>query len=163
MKTSFCTPETLWAGSKQRNHSAINRLLFYEKGRLTQKVETRTQKAEPKATENNQQKVGLSLNQGIYKMSLAGCQNCYGPETTSSFPVSPFLKVCLYCSYASVQFSCSVVSDSLWPHGLQHERLPYPSPTLRAYSNSCPLSWWCHPTISSSVVPFSSCPQSFPA
>ena len=63
----------------------------------------------------------------------------------------------------SVQFSHSVVSDSLQPHGLQHSRLPCPSPTPRAYSNSCPLSQWCHPTISSSVVPFSSCPQSFPA
>ena len=61
----------------------------------------------------------------------------------------------------SVHYSCSVVSDSLWPHRLQHTRLPCPTP--RAYSNSCPLSWWCHPTISSSVVPFSSCLQSFPA
>ena len=64
---------------------------------------------------------------------------------------------------APVQFSHSVVSDSLWPHGLQHARPPCPSPTPRVYSNSCPLSWWCHPTISSSVVPFSSCLQSFPA
>ena len=63
----------------------------------------------------------------------------------------------------SVQFSHFVMSDSLWPHGLQHARLPCPSPTLRAYSNSCPLSQWCHPTISSSIVPFSSCLQSFPA
>ena len=63
----------------------------------------------------------------------------------------------------SAQFSRSVVSDSLWPHGLQHARLPCPSPTPGAYSNSCPLCWWCHPTISSSVVPFSSCLQSFPA
>ena len=61
----------------------------------------------------------------------------------------------------SVQFSCSVMSDSLWPHGLQHARLPCPSPTPGACSNSCSLSRWCHPTISSSVVPFSSCPQSF--
>ena len=60
-------------------------------------------------------------------------------------------------------FSCSVISDSLWPHGLQHTRLHYPSPSPRVCSSSCPLSWWCHPTISSSVVPFSSCPQSFPA
>ena len=65
--------------------------------------------------------------------------------------------------FSSVRFSHSVVSGSLWPHGLQHARLPCPSPTPRAYSNSCPLSWWCHPTISSSVVPFSSHPQSFPA
>ena len=64
---------------------------------------------------------------------------------------------------SSVQFSHSVVSDSFQPHGLHHTRLPCPSPTPRAYSNSCPSSWWCHPTISSSVVPFSSCPQSFPA
>ena len=55
------------------------------------------------------------------------------------------------------------MSDSLQPHALQHARLPYPLPTPRAYSNSCPLSQWCHPTISSSVVPFSSCLQSFPA
>ena len=61
------------------------------------------------------------------------------------------------------QFSCSVVSDSLRPHGLRHTRPPCPSPTHRVYSNSCPLSWWCHPTISSSVVPFFSCLQSFPA
>ena len=63
----------------------------------------------------------------------------------------------------SVQFSCSVVSNSLQPHGLQHARPPCPSPTPGVYSNSCILSQWCHPTISSSVVPFSSCPQSFPA
>ena len=62
-----------------------------------------------------------------------------------------------------VQFSRSVVSDSLWPHGLQHPRLPCPSPTPRAYSNSYPLSQWCNSTISSSVIPFSSHPQSFPA
>ena len=65
--------------------------------------------------------------------------------------------------YSSVQFSCSVVSNSLWPHGLQHTRLPSPSPTPGACSNSCPSSQWCHPTISSSVVPFSSRLQSFPA
>ena len=64
---------------------------------------------------------------------------------------------------SSVQFSPSVVSDSLRPHGLQHTRPPCPLPTPGVYSNSCPLSRWCHPTISTSVVPFSSCPQSFPA
>ena len=61
------------------------------------------------------------------------------------------------------QFSCSVVSDSLRPHGLQHARLPCPSPTPGACSDSCLLSQWCHPTISSSVIPFSSCLQSLPA
>ena len=70
---------------------------------------------------------------------------------------------CAAPQISSVQFSRSVVSDSLQPHGLQHARLPCPSPAPRAYSNSCPLSRWCHPTISSSVAPFSSCPQSFPA
>ena len=61
-------------------------------------------------------------------------------------------------------FSCSVMSDSLGPHGLLHTRFSYyPSPSSRTCSNSCPLSRWCHPTISSSVIPFSSCLQSFPA
>ena len=60
------------------------------------------------------------------------------------------------------RFSCSVMSDSLWPHEPQHARPPCPSPTPGISPNPCPLSWWCHPTISSSVVPFSSCPQSFP-
>ena len=60
-------------------------------------------------------------------------------------------------------FSRSVMSDSLWPYGLQHARLPCPSPSPGACSNSCPLSQWCYPTISSSVIPFSSCSQSFPA
>ena len=62
----------------------------------------------------------------------------------------------------SDQFSHSVVFDSLWPHELHLARPPCPSPTPRVYSNSCPFSWWCHPTISSSVMPFSSCLQSFP-
>ena len=56
----------------------------------------------------------------------------------------------------------SSVNLTLWPHGLQHARPPCPSPTAEVYSSSCPLSWWCHPTISSSVVPFSSCLQFFP-
>ena len=64
---------------------------------------------------------------------------------------------------SAVQFSCSVVSKSLCPHGPQHARLPCPSLTSRVYSNSCPSSQWCHPTISSSVVPFFSHLQSFPA
>ena len=63
--------------------------------------------------------------------------------------------------FSSVQFSHSVVSDSLQHHGQQHVRPPCSSPTPGVYSNSCPLSRWCHPTISSSVIPFSSCPQSF--
>ena len=68
----------------------------------------------------------------------------------------------LIFQFSSVQFSRSVVSDCLQPHDLQHARPPCLSPTPRVHSNSCPLSQWCHPAISSSVVPFSSCPQSLP-
>ena len=74
------------------------------------------------------------------------------------------VKFCLiYLTLSSAQFSQSVMPDSLRLHGLQHARPPCPSPTPGVYSSSCPLSRWCHPTISSSVVPFSSCLQSFPA
>ena len=71
--------------------------------------------------------------------------------------------IALTCHFSSVQFSRSVVSDSLQPHESQHAWPPRPSPTPGVYSNSCPLSRWCHPVISPSVVPFSSCPQSLPA
>ena len=63
----------------------------------------------------------------------------------------------------SVQFSHSIMSNSLWPNEPQHAGPPCPSPTPGVYPNSCPSSWWCHPAISSSVIPFSSCPQSLPA
>ena len=66
-------------------------------------------------------------------------------------------------SISSVHFSLSVVSNSLWPHKSQHTRPPCPSPTPGVHSNTCPWSWWCHPAISSSVIPFSSCHQSLPA
>ena len=65
--------------------------------------------------------------------------------------------------YISVQFICLVMSDSLQPHELQHTRPPCPAPTPGVYPSSCPSSWWCHRAVSSSVVPFSSCPQSLPA
>ena len=80
--------------------------------------------------------------------------------------VSAVLNLCIQITMdcvVSVQFSCSVVSDSLWPHESQQARPPCPSPTPRVYSNSCPSSQWCHPAISSSVIPFSSCPQFVPA
>ena len=80
-----------------------------------------------------------------------------------SKPIKPYNTECEPWGNLSVQFSRSVMSDSLQPHGLQHARLPCPSPTPRACSNSCPLSQWFHPIIWSSVVPFSSCLQSFPA
>ena len=69
----------------------------------------------------------------------------------------------LMSHFSSVQFSHSVMSDSLQPHELRHARPPCPSPTPGVYTNSCTWSQWCHPAISSSVIPFSSCPQSFPA
>ena len=83
---------------------------------------------------------------------------------TSFFSFLTFGLVKTTCmSACSVQFSHSVVFDSLWPHGLDPARLPCPSPTPRACSNSCPSSGWCHPIISSSVIPFSSCMQTCPA
>ena len=73
------------------------------------------------------------------------------------------MRICYLASVSSVQFSFSVVSNSLWPHEPQHTRPPCTSTTPGIQSNPYPLSRWCHPTISSSVVPFYSCPQSFPA
>ena len=95
-----------------------------------------------------------------HSLSLAQPLSYYFSQITSSRLVSYNL-VCL-CSVQSVQFSHSVMSDSLSPRGLHHARPPCPSPTPRTCSNSCPSSWWCHPTNSSSVIPFS-CLQSFPA
>ena len=86
--------------------------------------------------------------------------------TTEDDPIALYrvlTRVSCAIQYVLIQFSRSVVSDSLRPHGLQHARLPCPSQTARACSNSCPLSQWCHSTISFSVVPFSCCLQSFPA
>ena len=78
-------------------------------------------------------------------LSIAMLQNCFPQHNKLSW----------------VQSSHSVMSNSLWPHEPQHARPPFPSPTPRIYPNPCPSSQWCHPTISSSVIPFSSCPQSF--
>ena len=80
-----------------------------------------------------------------------------------TYPDSNPTSTTLSWSVSSVQFSCSVVSDSLRPHELRHTRSPCPSLTPGVHPNPCPLSRWCHPTISSSVAPFSSCPQSFQA
>ena len=82
---------------------------------------------------------------------------CYILFHSPTIPQLPNLTIPSYL------FSCSVISNFLWPHGLQYPRHPLPSPSPRACSNSCPLSQWCHPTISSPVVPFSFCPQSLPA
>ena len=75
----------------------------------------------------------------------------------------PLIKEMIYCCCCSITQSLFNNSNSLWPHGLQHTRLPCPSPSPGVCSDSCPLSQWCHPITSSSVTPFSSCPQSFPA
>ena len=87
------------------------------------------------------------------------------PMLNSVYFIWIYLVIWTYLMYqfSPVQFSRSVVSDSLRPHESQHARPPCPSPTPGVYSNSCPSSWWCHLAISSSVVPFSSCPQSLPA
>ena len=77
--------------------------------------------------------------------------------------LNSLLRKSLWSRFYYLLFSHSVMFDSLWPHGLQHARLPCPSPSSRVCSNSCPLKWWCHPTISSCVISFSFCLQSFPA
>ena len=102
----------------------------------------------------------LNFNLCIFsrESSLKSTEIC-----TSSTHPSSYLSHLSVLTIQSVQFSRSVVSDSSRPHGPQHARPPYPSPTPRVYPNSCAMSRWCHPTISSSVVPFSSCLQSFPA
>ena len=82
---------------------------------------------------------------------------CHNPMRCGNFHLFSSVQ------FSSVQFRSSVMSNSLWPHESQYVRPPCPSPTPGDYSHSCPLSWWCHPAISSSVVPFSSCPQSLPA
>ena len=95
-----------------------------------------------------------------------------GHETTDWFQIGKgvhqgrILSPCLfnlYAEFSSLQLSCSVMSDSLRPHESQHARPPCPRPTPGVHSDSRPLSWWCHPAISSSVIPFSSCRQSLPA
>ena len=102
-------------------------------------------------------KIGLKGVTSCQFCARSGSDHCLGLYT--DLRMSHFSSGSCY----SVQFSCSVVSDFLQPHGLQHARPPCLSPTPRACSNSCPSHQWCHPTISSSVVPFSSQCQSFPA
>ena len=86
----------------------------------------------------------------------------FSPHKNLLWGIKSQMNILLIMSrFSSVQFSRSVVSDSLRPHGLQHTRLPCLSPTLGACSNSCPSNWWCHTTISSSIIPFSSCLQCF--
>ena len=93
------------------------------------------------------------------------CKDFHCSIASQTFSIFPFTfePIPEVCQFSSVQFSRSVVSNSLWPHGPQHARHPCPSPTPGGYSNSCPSHWWCHLTISSSAIPFSSCLRSFPA
>ena len=100
------------------------------------------------------------LSQGIGLESCCICSWKFPDASTGTLPPQKGPPVASAES-AVVQFSCSVMSDSLPPHGLQYARLPCPSLTPKAYSNSCPSHWWCHETILSSVVSFSSCLQSF--
>ena len=101
----------------------------------------------------------------LERSSLWGCRVCHDWATKHNRVQTKdwASKGVQVVKFSSVQFSHPVTSDSLRPHRLQHTRPPCPSPTPGACSNSGPLSQWCHPTISSSVIPFSSCPQSFPA
>ena len=95
----------------------------------------------------------------LYRRETCVQDSCWYMAKTITILWSNYLPI----KINSVQFSCSVLTDSLWPHEPQHTRPLCPSPTPGVHPNPCPLSGWCHPTISSSVVPFSSCPQSFPA
>ena len=112
--------------------------------------------------------LGRSPGEGkVYPPQYSGLENsmdCTVHGVTKSWtPLSDFYFTLSPLAKEPVQFSCSVMSDSLQPYGLQHARSPCPSPTPGVYSNSCSLSRWCYSAISSSVVPFSSCLQSFPA
>ena len=97
--------------------------------------------------------------------SLSGSITEPGIQTPKDGYSETFSSVVQSCLTLCDPTDCSTPGfpDSWWPHRLQHTKLPFPSPSPRAYSNSCPSNWWCHPIISSSVVPFSSCLQSFPA
>ena len=126
-----------------------NRLwIFPPKSCPTQRKTNGKAKREPKFTNNNKGKDGIKPQ--LRSTKITGRKK--------------YIYIWSYMTvFSSVQLSHSVMSNSLWPHEPQHARPPCPSPTPGVYPNSCPLSQWCHPIISSSVVPFSSCPQFFPA
>ena len=105
----------------------------------------------------------ISFKTLLWHHSLLSFQNNYMVGLVDYSLITVFMAIIFFCFIDLCQFSHSVVSDYLRPHGLQHAKLSCPSPTARACSNSCPSSQWCHPTISSYVIPFSSCLQSFPA
>ena len=106
--------------------------------------------------------LGYNLSSS-FPIKLENCQVCVLPKVLLATKYTYSEEYHSFIWVSATHFSRAVVSDSLQPHGLHHARLPCPSPTPGACSNSFPWSRWCHPPISSSVVPFSSCPQSFPA
>ena len=114
---------------------------------------------EPCRVTSNTELSFLSQNLFYHFIEPSLVNYCYFESTGLESPPYHLVR------FSSVQFICSVVSNSLWPHRLKHNRppWPWPSPISGVYSSTCTLSRWCHSTISSSVVPFSSCPQSFPA
>ena len=115
----------------------------------------------PHLLKNTGLSVTKSLQVYLWKIHLFPCT---GSVFNSCGIISCLMKLKIKIPFLqSVQFSCSVVFDSLRPHESQHAKPPCPSPNPGVHPNSCALSQWCHPAISSSVVPFSSCPQSLPA
>ena len=109
-----------------------------------------------------QASLSITISQSLLKLvSIKSDGDAIQPSYPLSFHTPPTYSLSQH-QFSLVQFSRLVMSDSLLPHELDHAR-PCPSPTARVCLNPCPLSWWCHPAISSSVIPFSSCPQSFPA
>ena len=113
--------------------------------------------------EENDSQVGVSLGTKVGPVYWAQTSERKKRKKKHCISVKGQAQYSHSVQFSSVQFSRSVVSDSSQPHGLQHTRPPCLSPAPGVYSNLCPLSRWCHPTISSSVVPFSSRFQSFPA
>ena len=104
-----------------------------------------------------------NANQNLGDISIHSSHNGYHQKGSKKQVLDRMWRKASSWTIGSVHFSHLVMSNSLWPHELQQARPPCPLPTPGIYSNSCPLSQWCYPTISSSVVPFSSCLQSFPA
>ena len=112
---------------------------------------------------NSQNRTGFSSKDGAWWSRRQWLRLSSWNHVSELLTPSLSLDDCMSLRFSSVQFSHSVVSNSLQPHGLQHAGPPCPSPTPRVYSSSCPLSWWYHLVTSSSTIPFSSCLQSFPA
>ena len=138
------------------NHLILCRLILLPSIRVFSNVPVR---CSHHLLRSDGQSIGASASASVLPMSI----QCWFPLGLTGMIFLLFKGLSRVFSSTIVQFSCSVMSDSLWPHDPQHARPPCPSPTPGVHLNLCPLSLWCHPANSSSVVPFSSCPQSFPA